>query len=235
MNLQTQRVCAWAGAAAMVIAGIGMFGGGLFPPLAPHASPARVAHFYFQHPTRMRTGILIAFFGFGLWGPWTAAISVQLRRIPNRGPILSYLQLLAGGVGWVFLLGPLLLFAAVAFRATRDLAVLQAMSDIAWIAFIMAATPFVTQALTIGIAVLQDDSATPIFPRWFGYLNLWVALIMVPGGLLLFFKTGVFDWRGLLAFWVPAAAFATWIFVNSWAVDRAVLAQMHEPSPVEPE
>jgi hypothetical protein len=212
----------------MIIAGIGMFGSGLFPPVSPHASPRAVAHFYGAHPTRMRAGILLAFVAFGLWGPWVAAISTQMRRIKNQSPVLAYTQLAAGAASWVFLLMPLLIFSAAAFRPTRDAAVLQGINDIGWFTFIMAIVPFIAQALVMGIATLQDQSLEPVFPRWFGYLNIWVAIIEVPGGLLTFFQTGPFDWRGLLALWIPFVAFATWIFSTSYVLDVAIKREQRE-------
>jgi hypothetical protein len=228
MSPRTQRVCAWSGSVAMIIAGIGMFGSGLFPPVSPHSSPRAVAHFYGAHPTRMRAGLLLAFLGFGLWGPWVAGISTQMRRIKNLSPVLATTQLVAGAASWVFLLMPLLIFSAAAFRPTRDAAVLQGINDIGWFTFIMAIVPFIVQALVIGFATLQDRSDRPIFPRWFGYLNIWVAIIEVPGGLLTFFQTGPFDWRGLLALWLPFAAFATWIFSISYVLDVAIRREARE-------
>lgn len=220
--MRTERLFAWAGSVMMVVVGIGFFGSGLFPPISPHAGPLAVVHLYAGHPTRMRAGLLLAFIGFAGWGPWVASISTQLRRIPGISPSLAGAQSVAGSTAWVFLVGPMLVFAAVAFRPTRDAAVLQGMNDLGWFTLIMAIVPFIVQALLIAAAVLQDQSSEPLFPRWFGYLNLWVAVLELPGGLLLFFKVGPFDWRGLLALWIPFAAFATWIFAISYCVDQAI-------------
>jgi hypothetical protein len=214
----------------MILAGIGLFGSGLFPPISPAASPHAVMHLYASHPTRMRAGLLLAIVAFGGWAPWVAAISTQLRRIRNVSPVLSNLQLVAGVTSWVVLMVPLLIFSAVAYRPLRDPNVLQGINDVAWIMFIMPVVPFIVQALAIGIAVLEDRSSKPLFPRWFGYLNIWVAILEMPGCLLTFFKTGPFDWRGLLALWIPFAAFGAWIFATSYAVDRAVLQEKRELS-----
>jgi len=111
------------------------------------------------------------------------------------------------------------------------------MSDIGWFVFIMAIVPFIPQALAIGIAVLQDPGPTPVYPRWFGYFNIWVAVLFVPGGLLTFFHTGPFDWRGLFALWIPLTIFGVWLFVIAVLTDSAVKrgASAVDPLGTEPE
>jgi hypothetical protein len=72
---------------------------------------------------------------------------------------------------------------------------------------------FVLQAIVIGIAILKDQRATPVFPRWLAYVSFWCALLFCPGGLCVFFKSGPFDWGGLISFWLLAAAYVTWVLV----------------------
>jgi hypothetical protein len=212
----------------IAIAGIGLFASGLFPPISPAASPQAIAHFYQTDTTLLRAGLLLAFAAFGLWGPFVAAISTQLRRIPNLSPVLAKTQQVAGAASYVFLLMPLLIFSAAAFRPDRNPSVLQGMNDIGWFTLIMPIMPFIPQAMAIGVAVLQDNGPEPLFPRWFGYFNLWVAVLFVPGGLLTFFKTGPFDWRGMFALWIPFAVFTIWIVGLGYMLDRAIRREARE-------
>ena len=224
----TQLVCAWCGVAMMVLLSIALFGNGILPPISPADSSQEVADFYKDDTDLIRAGLLVAFFAFGLWGPFMAAIGAQLERIPDISPVLVKTQQLAAGAAWIFLLLPALIYSAAAFRPDGDPDVIRALNDLAWFTFIMPVVPFVTIAIVVGVAILQDESREPIYPRWFGYLNLWIALLQVPGGLLTFFKTGAFDWRGLFALWIPFAAFGIWMATLSWTTDRAIRRQARE-------
>ena len=96
------------------------------------------------------------------------------------------------------------------------------MNDLGWIMFVMAVSTGICQNLAIGLAVISDKSSEPVFPRWVGFFNFWVALLTLPGLLLTFFKTGPFAWNGMLAFYLPAGVFFLWIFVMIYAVIKAV-------------
>jgi hypothetical protein len=220
-----ELACAWSGVAMMVLLSIGLFGARIFPPISPQDSPLEVADFYQDHTVLIRAGLLFSFFGFGLWGPFMAAVGTQLQRIPNVSPSLVRTQQLAAAAAWIFLLLPMLIYSVAAFRPDADPEVIRAVNDLAWFTLIMPVVPFVLIALVMGVAVLQDPGPEPIFPRWFGYLLLWIALLQVPGGLLTFFKTGAFDWRGLFALWVPFTAFGIWMATTSWMLDRAIRRQ----------
>ena len=65
----------------------------------------------------------------------------------------------------------------------------------------------------------------PIFPRWLAFYNLWSALLMAPGSLIPFFKTGPFAWDGLFAFWLPATVFGIWFVVMQVMVLKAIRAE----------
>jgi hypothetical protein len=225
---RTQLVCAWSGTAMIVLAAIGLFGSGLFPPMSPQATPQQVANFYADDTDRLRAGLLLAFSAFGLCGSFLSAMTTQLRRIRNISPVLARTQAMSSAVGWAFLAIPLIFFLAAAFRPDRDADVLQGMNDLAFLTFLMPFAPFTLLVLVTGIAVLQDADREPILPRWYGYLNLWCALLFAPAGLMPFFKTGPLDWRGLISLWLGFAAFGLWLVVSSWTLDRAIRRQALE-------
>jgi hypothetical protein len=60
----------------------------------------------------------------------------------------------------------------------------------------------------------------PVFPRWVGFLNFWLAVCYTVGALLPFFKRGPFAWNGLFGFWLAVVSFFGWIFVMWWATVR---------------
>jgi len=63
---------------------------------------------------------------------------------------------------------------------------------------------------------------TPAFPRWAGYLNLWVAVLIVPGMAMVYSKTGPFAWDGVIALYIPFGTFLVWILVMSPLLFRAI-------------
>jgi hypothetical protein len=76
--------------------------------------------------------------------------------------------------------------------------------------------------LAIGVAILTDEREEPVFPRWAGYLNLWVALLLAPAGIVVFFKHGAFAWNGLIGFFCPLFAYCVWSITMFVLVRRAI-------------
>jgi hypothetical protein len=77
----------------------------------------------------------------------------------------------------------------------------------------------------IGIAILRDRGTVPLFPRWLGFFNFWVALLILPALLLPFFKSGAFAYNGLLALYLPFGAFFIWMVVMTFGLMRAIGTQ----------
>lgn len=69
---------------------------------------------------------------------------------------------------------------------------------------------------------LRHRHARPVFPRWVAWYNIWVGLLLLPASLIIFFKTGILAWTGLLGFWIPASAFGIWYLVMTWILMRAI-------------
>ena len=67
-----------------------------------------------------------------------------------------------------------------------------------------------------------------MLPRWLAYFNLWVAFLFVPGGLILFFKTGPFAWNGVFTFWLPLSIFSLWFIVMFVALRKSIANQAAE-------
>ena len=103
--------------------------------------------------------------------------------------------------------------------------VTQTLNDFAWLSFVTVFSPPLAQYACIGLAVLMDKGTQTIFPRWLGFLNLWVVLLIIPSGLAVFFKTGPFAWNGLRAFWLAIAAFGSWVSVMLFYTIRALKLQ----------
>ena len=79
-------------------------------------------------------------------------------------------------------------------------------------------------------AILTNHSGRPFLPRWVAYMNVWAGLLYFPAALLLFFKRGAFAYNGLLALYVPLAAFLIWIVLMTQQLIRSIKADMPSES-----
>lgn len=232
MSITTQRICAWGGPVLAVL-WIGGFWvlAGFMPPPAPGRTAADIAEVYRHHTNAIRAGILVTVTAGALLGPFFALVSVHMRRIERERPVLTYTQLVLAALIIAEIVFPLSFVQVAAFRADRSPEVIQTLNDTAWLMFVGIVCTAVVQFLVIGLAILQDKRATPIFPRWSGYYCLWTALLVTPGSFVPFFKSGPLAWNGLLSWWIPVAVLALWFFVMTPVLLRAI--NIPDPSPPE--
>lgn len=226
MNAKVQIVCAWMGPGFVLVLIPAWYSMGFLPPVPPTLSVEELAAHYADHRTAIRLGAMLTmqFCMFGI--AWTAAIAVQMRRIESDPtPILTYLQLSAGTVGYFVFVFTCFAWGAAAYRPNIDPELLYAINDYAWLSLVMPVMLAFIQATCIGLAILSDKRASPIFPRWAGYANFWIGIIFLPGCLATFFKSGPFAWNGLFVFWLPLTVFTLWIFMMAILVSNAAHRQ----------
>ena len=223
MNTKTQIFCAACGIAFVILLTVGWWViAGFVPPPSPELSASEIADFYRQNTGTIRFGILLAMFSMSLTLPWIAVIAVQMRRTEGEFPVLTYTQLVAGAATLAILLIPTLLWTTAAFRPERSPELILLLNDFAWLLLVMTFSPFTVQLIAIGLAIISDKNKPPVFARWVGYFNLWVAILFIPGALVTFFKSGPFAWNGLLAFWLPLTVFFAWYLVMFPALLKAI-------------
>jgi len=99
------------------------------------------------------------------------------------------------------------------------------LNDLSWLIFVMVFPGYVLQLSCVAVASFIDRSTSPIWPRWVGYLNLWIALSGAGGGLAAFFKYGPFAWNGLVGFYIPIIAFTIWIGVMTYYMHTGISRQ----------
>jgi hypothetical protein len=221
MGSKGNAICIWSGPAALMIFFAAILTAGFLPPTSPLLNPAEIGDLYVTHLTRIRIGAILFTISPGLILAFIAAISAQIKRIEGPVSPLAYAQLATGTFGTMpFLVTPLL-WTAATFRLDRAPEITQALNDFGWIFLVMPAPPVTIQLIVIGIAILQDRGPQPVFPRWAAFLNFWVAILLMPGLLISFFKTGPFAWNGLLAFWLPAVVFGSWVMGMTIVLLRA--------------
>jgi hypothetical protein len=214
------NICALGGPAALVVTLIGWLIAGMLPlPEGPSRSTDQVVSFFTDEPNRVMLGFVISSIGVVLMVPMLALISLHMLRMEGRLPILTFTQLIAAAVTVCINIFPQLIFALAAFRGDRNPDDIVLLNDVAWLLLFTGITPFIVQNVAIGVAVLSDRMA--VFPRWIGYLNLWVAFAFVPDVLAYFFKTGPFAWNGVFVFWLALTAYGVFLVAMSFATRKA--------------
>ncbi len=229
MDKSGQRLALYCGLAFPVVFFGGFLIAGLFPLPSPNESLEALQSFY-SHPTRMRFGCFIMIASAPLQAPLAGLIGVHMRRIEGKHSVLAYTEMLLGGVAVMAVLMPVMFFINLAFRQSFDVHTVEMFHDQAWLIFVGMWSGATMQNICIGLAVLLDKRERPIIPRWYGYFNIWVGTLFIPGGLIYFFKSGPFAWNGAFAFWLPASVFGVWFFVT-YVVFRKVIAEQPDAEP----
>ena len=227
MNAKMQRLCSWCGVGCTLLWLVGFWPlAHFFTPHAPTWTAGQVATFYQTNNTLIICGLILLGFGACLYLPWCAAISTQLRRIEGEHSVLAWSQLGLGSIFvWVFFL-PVMIWIWIAYRPfDTPPELMWRMNDLAWLCFINPVCMIFFQGLAIGFAILSDTRAQPIFPRWAGFLNIWIVIVYLPGSLVPLFKTGPFAWNGILAWWIPLTLFVIWMVSMTWLLLRAIRRQ----------
>ncbi|MEA2168502.1 MAG: hypothetical protein QOF76_1802 [Solirubrobacteraceae bacterium] len=225
MNTKTQVACAWSGIIALVLILIGTVTADFIPP--PHAddSARQLANFYADHHSRIRLGLLLFMMGNVGWATLSAVVSLQIARIEGKRPVLAIAQAIVAATNLTLLMLFTMLLLGAAFRPGEIPATTtQTIHDIAWFMAFLPVSSFMLQTGICAVAVFRDVKEE-VFPRWLGYFNAWITLLLFPGALLVFFKSGAFSYHGLFVFWVPFAAVGAWVAVMAWATRRAALAE----------
>jgi hypothetical protein len=222
MTVRMQRRCLWSGPAFLAVFFGGIIIAGWLPPLSANLSAQQVASIYAHDADRIRMGAVLIGMSGMFQGIWCALMSTQLRRIEGDRPLLTYMQLVAGGVGILVVVIPAFVFGAAAFEPARDPEITKALHDFGWLAMVGIGWPTVLQCLAVAGAVLTDTREKPVFPRWFGWFNIWTILGLIPGPFLFFFHTGPFAWNGVATFWLPGSVFGLWFGVWFVVLRRAI-------------
>jgi hypothetical protein len=231
MNSTAQRLCTYSGIACIVLFLLGFWViAGFVPPPSPKLTGEQLVQRFTEDRSRIRFGLIVSLFAAALLASWSAAITVQMKRMEGRGTALAYTNLAVGALFVLEFIFSLVIWQSMTFR-TRDPQLMLAMNDTAWLLFVCITSTPVLQAVVIGLAIFGDKRETPIFPRWAGYLNFWVAVLFLPGTIAVFFKDGPFAWNGLFTWYLPLAMFAIWMITLCMLTLRAISAAELEPEP----
>ncbi|NIB38878.1 hypothetical protein HBA55_04730 [Pseudomaricurvus alkylphenolicus] len=190
---------------------------GFLPPPAPSLTAEQIAELYRGRSLQINVGMFFLMTSMSMVALWGAVIAARLRVVEQGVPILTYAQLINCAVATVVIAVCGLFWAAAAFRAhDLDPEILRMLNDLGWFFFLAPWPPFTFWLGAMAWAILKDRRPTPDFPRWTAFLCLWAAVLFIPAGFILIFKTGPFAWNGLLAFYIPVGIFFLWISVMTY-------------------
>lgn len=196
---------------------------GFLPPMSPSVTPEEIGTLFREDTTRIRIGMIGLMFAAVFLIPFSAAVSRRIAALENGPGVLAYSALLGGCGTMVLTFYPAIWWLWGLFRPERPDEILHLINDLSWLQLVGGVSMFYGMPFAIAIAAFFDRSAQPIFPRWSGYYNLWVMVMILPDQLLFFFHSGPFSWNGLFGLWMPLAAFGSWFLVTAWHLRAAIL------------
>lgn len=217
-------VCAWVGVVAVGCVLVGFVCADFIPPPKASWSPERLADFYLSDTDLKRAGMLVLLFGAMGFAALVAGMTNALLRI-DGARTLAMLQTVAGAVGTACLLFFAMFLALAVFRPDRSPEITQGFHDTGFFMAFISAPPFAMQAFAIAGGVLGDTARDPVLPRWFGFANAAIGAILLPGVLLLAFKTGPFAYHGAISFWIPLVDFAAWMLLMAWGIRQVARSE----------
>ncbi|MES2153384.1 MAG: hypothetical protein V4508_26695 [Pseudomonadota bacterium] len=223
-NQLLEKVGAWGAFAYISTFGNAWFWlAKLLPPTSPAATAVEVAKVFQEHSGIMMLASLIMMCSNWALLPFGALLTLIMHKIEGR---FGMLTLMMGFTCVTFLVLNFymgLSFAMAVFRPERTPDLVQFAVDTAFLQVLGGIPMFIGVWSLAAYAILVvSPRANPILPRWFGYLNLWAAISLLPELLVFFFKAGPFAWDGLFGFWIPAVATVAYSLVSPFVFLPAV-------------
>jgi hypothetical protein len=227
-SLKYQLISAWCGPAFLLTLIIfwGILGHNL-PNPSPALSAADTTARYLNNLTEIRFGFIISMITVVLYLPWTALLSAQMARIEGNYPVLSFLQLLGGGLTVMVVSFSAMFWAVAAFRPERDPALFQLLTDIGWLCIDLQYACTTLQMVAGALAGLADKGKNPLFPRWVCFLSIWCGISFFPASLTGVLKTGPFAWDGMMSYYFPYFCWLAWYSITSIYMIKEVRRRMH--------
>ena len=197
---------------------------GFFPMHEPSAGADEIARIYSGNEFRIALGMVIVMWSAVFYLPFGALIAQHIARIEGPARILTYTTIMAAFANAMLTFYPPMWWVIATFRGVeRGPELLRLLNDAGWIQFLGALSLAIPINLAIALAAFMDTSKTPVFPRWLGFFNLWVFVLLLPSQMLFFFRHGPFAWNGIIAIGIPLSVFAVWFPVMFYYLRKAAL------------
>lgn len=237
MRARVQRAATWTGPTMFLLWVVSWIGiARWIPPPSPGHRPDQVLQQFRDHTSAIQVGMLITLFASALLVPFCSVISAQMRRIEGYGgSTLSIMQVTSAAVLSLEFIIPLMVWLTATYRIkTTSAETISMLNDMGWLMFVVVISSAEVQLVSIAVAIFTDTRPNPIFPRWAGYLNLWVCLGLLPAAFVVFFKNGPIAWNGLVGFFLPLTSYGIWMFAMFLLLRRAIDEQLAEDTTRSP-
>jgi hypothetical protein len=227
VSTRTQRVLLWWSLAGAVVWVVDLrFLLHMFPPPSATWTSAQIAHFYTQYSTEIKLGAALSSWVAGFFLPLATVIAVQIRRHEKGRPLWSILCLISGAMVSIFAVLPPILWGVAAFTPSRAPEITAIMHELGVLSYITTDQYFVFLWVGVAVICLTPNSVVHSpFPRWFGYVTIWVTLIIEAAPIAFLTRTGPFAWNGLFVFWVIFIVFGVWAAIQAILLFRAIAGQ----------
>jgi hypothetical protein len=188
---------------------------GNIPPTKPWWDAQQVHTHYWGHVKGTQASSIFLMVAGAFYVIYGAAITRQLRRIPDIDPIIPDLQLASAAAGFC----PFMLSAiALSLLTFRDYGpeLTQLLNDIFWMSFFFPWPIFWVQMWTISWAILSDKSPIPVLPRSIAMVNFAAPIVFALGTGIHMHHTGPLAWNGGLVFWPTLVIFGVQVGGDCW-------------------
>jgi hypothetical protein len=205
---------------------------GWLPPPDPNMSLDEVARTFNPGNHSMRLGAMLVAAGSATYIGLGCAINTQLKRAEGPFHCMANVQMLGAAIGVLAVQFPAYFWLAASYRDTVSPEISAVFNNLAFFMIIGAFSPAVVQNVAIAVAILgADEDAQKPYPRWIAYANLWLAIALLPGAALPFFKEGPLTYRGVIGFWVVVVGFFAWVIMMWWWTVKAIKEHARTGSP----
>jgi len=227
MDTSHQKIAIWCGVFFVLCFGVGLTAvAPMVPPISPSSSAEQVSEFFIANDWRIKFGCWITMMGASFQIPLWIVLAYQMSRMEKGLPLLGFTQAASGSFNCAyFILGPVI-WVTIAFRNELSPELALVFNDFGWILYLFITSPQIVQNLSIAAATLSNKTGKQVLPRWFGFLNIWVALGVMPAGFIKFLRKGPFAWDGIISFWLVIASFTVWITSVLIVLNKAVNEEM---------
>lgn len=208
----------------------------MVPPPTATWSAAEIARFYAENSLQIRCGACISAWTSACMVPISIVIGIQMSRLERGRPIWSVLAVVGGALMSIWFALPPLFYGVAAFTPGRSPDVTAIMHELGVLSMVSTDQYYIFLWVAMAVFPLlrHNDAAHSPFPRWYGYFNAWMALLLEAGAIVFLTRTGPFAWNGLLPFWVPLSTFGIWWAITAALLLRALNTQATEAAELEP-
>jgi hypothetical protein len=225
MNTRIQSLFTWGGPISLLMAVGGLYVAGFIPPPSPTTNAGQISALYREHGTAIAVGGILFMASAAPFLLFIAVLSAQIKRIEGDGRIFTYLQLAAGATSMTPIILAPLAWCTAAFRPEQSPEVIQAFNDFGFMTMIVATPAAMAQVLAVGLAVLADKNAQPVFPRWVAPASFICVIALAFGLSAALTRTGPFAWNGFVGGALESLGFIPWTMLMVVALLKAIRQQ----------